>query len=128
MPRSSIIRPTQSLRRAAAIVLASGALALAAAPAFASHAGTTADCGSAGTFTIRAIQTAAGSHQAPEPASIIVFREGGALTVFEFRVNGQLRFTLADQGRQQNALDEVTCTFQNEAGATFEVTGILAGA
>jgi hypothetical protein len=123
-----LTRSVHSARRLAALALALVALAAAGTPALASHAGTTVDCGSAGTFTVRAMQTAAGDHQAPEPSSIIVFREGGALTVFEFRVNGVLRFTLADRGRQQNALDEVTCSFENEAGARFQVTGILAGA
>lgn len=128
MSPRSIHRPSQAVRRFAATVVASGALALAAAPALASHAGTTVDCGSAGTFTARAVQTAAGDHQAPEPSSVIVFEEGGALTVKEFRLNGQLRFALASNGRQQNAVDEVTCSFQNQAGTSFQVTGILAGA
>ena len=103
------------------------AVLLAALPgtALASHAGVIVDCGAAGTFTARATETGAGDHQAPEPSSITVFEEGGALTVFSLRVNGQPRFAIAGTGRSNNAVTEVTCSYTTGAGLLFEVTGIL---
>ena len=101
------------------------ALLVAAPAAFASHADETLDCGSAGSFVMRATQTAAGDHQAPEPSSVLLLEGGGVLTVSEFRVNGQLRFANASTGRANNAVTEVECSFLNEAGVLFNVTGIL---
>jgi hypothetical protein len=92
---------------------------------FASHAGVTVDCGDAGSFTARAVQTAAGDHQAPEPSSITVFEEGGTLTVMSLVVNGQPRFAIAATGLSNNAVTEVTCSYTTGAGLLFEVTGIL---
>ncbi len=111
--------------RLAVIGLLGAALLSAAPAALASHSGTTVDCGDAGTFTARATQTAAGSHQAPEPSSVLIFEEGGSLTVFEFWVNGQRRFQLASTGRAANAVEEVRCSFTNGAGSYFEIVGIL---
>jgi hypothetical protein len=119
------INPGTARRRVAAVTVACIALLGAAPAAFASHDGMPVDCGEAGTFTARATQTAAGSHQAPEPGDVLVFEEGGSLTAFEVWLNGQLRFSLADTGRQSNAVSEVTCTFYNAAGAYFEITGVL---
>jgi hypothetical protein len=101
------------------------AAVLAAAPAvFASHSGEIADCGDAGSYTLHATDTAAGT-QAPEPGNVLIFEEGGTLTVMEVWRDGQLRFSNAATGRTKNALDEVTCTFTNGAGNYFEITGVL---
>ena len=111
--------------RLAAIAFAITALIASAPAAFGSHAEETLDCGSAGTFVMRATETGAGDHQAPEPSSVLLLEGGGALTVLEFWVNGQLRFANASTGRGNNAVTEVTCSFRNEAGMLFEVNGIL---
>src|SRR5215471_17062066 len=55
--------------------------------ASATHGGATIDCGSAGTFTIKAQDTPAqGGIQAPFPHTVILFEEGGLVTVAEFVV------------------------------------------
>jgi hypothetical protein len=92
----------------------------------ASHAGAIVDCGTAGTFTVRAAENS-GGFQSPLPTSVIVFQEGGVLTVQRIARDGQLLFTRADNGRQQNNLTEVTCSFATGSDGTFTVTGILAG-
>ena len=124
MKGSTDLRPFGG--RIAAPIAIAAAVLLAAAPAvLASHDGMPVDCGSAGQFTARATQTAAGSHQAPEPGNVLVFEEGGSLAAFEVWLNGQLRFSIAGTGRDANAVDEVTCTFSNAAGSYFEITGVL---
>jgi hypothetical protein len=110
------------------IGLAVGALVLGvfAQPVGASHAGVIADCGSAGTFTVKAHDTgAADNPQAPAPASVTVFEEGGALSVLEFSVNGQLIFSNAGTGRANNNVEEVTCSYTTGDGVLITVTGIL---
>jgi hypothetical protein len=94
-------------------------------PASANHKGATIDCGSAGTFTIKAQQTPAqGGIQAPFPHTVILFEEGGLVTVFEFVVDGQVVFNNAETGQETNNVNEVTCTFTLD-GRVIEVTGIL---
>jgi hypothetical protein len=93
-------------------------------PAVASHAGAIADCGSAGTFTVQAAENSAG-FQSPFPTSVIVFEEGGVLTVYEVSRDGQLLLTRADTGRAKNNLNEITCSFTTGSDGTFTVTGIL---
>jgi hypothetical protein len=95
-----------------------------AGPAVASHAGAIADCGNAGTFTVKAAENSAG-FQSPFPTSVIVFEEGGVLTVHEVSRDGQLLFTRADTGREKNNLTEITCSFTTGSDGTFTVTGIL---
>jgi hypothetical protein len=95
-----------------------------AAPAVASHAGAIANCGGAGTFTVKAAENN-GGFQSPLPSSVIVFQEGGVLTVHEVSRDGQLLFTRAETGREKNNLAEVTCTFTTGSDGTFTVTGIL---
>jgi hypothetical protein len=99
-------------------------LASLAGPAAGSHAGAIADCGTAGTFTVKATDNAAGS-QSPTPFTAVVFEEGGVLTVHEISRNGQLLFTRADNGRARNSLTEVTCSFTSVSDGTFTVKGIL---
>lgn len=100
------------------------ALGSVAGPAVASHAGAIANCGTAGTFTVKAAENSAG-FQSPLPTSVIVFDEGGALTVREVSRDGQLLFTRADTGREKDNLTEITCSFTTGSDGTFTVTGIL---
>jgi hypothetical protein len=93
----------------------------------ASHAGAIADCGSAGTFTVKATTNSAG-FQSPTPFTAILFEEGGVLTAHQVVVNGELLFTRAVNGAQRNNVTEVTCSFTTGAGDDFIVTGILAAA
>jgi hypothetical protein len=95
-----------------------------AGPAVASHAGATANCGGAGTFTVKAAENSAG-FQSPFPTSVIVFEEGGVLTVHEVSRDGQLLVTRADTGRENDNLTEITCSFTTGSDGTFTVTGIL---
>jgi hypothetical protein len=92
--------------------------------AVASHAGAIANCGNAGTFTVKAAENRAG-FESPLPTSVIVFEEGGVLTVHEVSRDGQLLFTRADTGRTKDNLTEVTCSFTTGSDGTFTVTGIL---
>ena len=108
-----------------AMIMAAMSLGAYVQPASAFHAGATVDCGSAGTFTIKATQTGAGPGiQAPYPWTTIVFEEGGVLTVFKFIENGQVLYDRNETGRAMYAANEVTCTFTFERG-DIEVTGIL---
>jgi hypothetical protein len=100
------------------------ALGTFAGSAVASHAGAIANCGTAGTFTVKAANNSAG-FQSPLPSSVIVFEEGGVLTVQEISRDGQLLFTRADTGRERNNLTEVTCSFTTGFQGTFTVKGIL---
>ena len=94
-------------------------------PAGATHAGATADCGSAGTFTVKAQDTGAGV-QFPDPGKLVLFEEGGALTVLEFYVDGQLVWSAAQTGRANNNVTVVTCSFRNaDPGELFTVVGVL---
>ena len=69
--------------------------------------------------------TTAADFQSPLPTSVIVFEEGGVLTVHEISRDGQLLFTRADTGRETDNLTEVTCSFTTGSQGTFTVTGIL---
>jgi hypothetical protein len=112
----------------AVIVLVAGlTLGVQVHPAGAHHKGAAVDCGSAGTFTLRAQQTSGlGDLQAPGPADVILFEEGGVLAIFRFVEDGHVLFDNAATGAAMNNLDEVTCTFQI-GDSEIEVTGILVG-
>ena len=97
------------------------ALAAFASPAGASHAGATADCGTAGTFTLKATPNRA-DFQSPAPDKVILFEEGGVLSVRQLYVNGELVVT-----RGATVPHEATCTFTLGAGDTFTVVGTIAG-
>ena len=93
--------------------------------ASATHAGAVADCGSAGTLTVKAQDTGAGV-QFPDPGKVVIFEEGGALTVQQFYIEGQLVWSAADTGRAVNNVTEVTCSFRNaDPGELFTVVGVL---
>jgi hypothetical protein len=116
-------------RRGAIPLLASTMLVVLgtlAGPAIASHAGAIADCGTAGTFTVKAADNS-GGFQSPLPTSVIVFEEGGVLTVQRISRDGQLIFSRAETGRAQNSLTEVTCQIATGSDGVFTVTGILIG-
>jgi hypothetical protein len=115
-----------SMRRTI-IGLAVGALVILGAfaqAAGASHAGAIADCGSAGTFTLSAHDNSAG-FQSPAPADVLIFEEGGVLTILRASADGNLLFSNADTGQANNALTEVTCSFTTGGGVFYEVTGIF---
>jgi hypothetical protein len=95
-----------------------------AQPVGASHAGAIADCGSGGTFTVKAHDNGAG-FQSPAPDAVLAFEEGGTLTILDFYVNGQLIFSKAETGRANNNQEEVTCSFTSGDGVLFTATGIL---
>ena len=97
------------------------ALAVFASPAGASHAGAIANCGTAGTFTVKATTNHA-DFQSPAPDKLILFEEGGVLTVRRLYVNGQLVLT-----RGATVPHEATCTFTLGDGPTLTVIGTLAG-
>jgi hypothetical protein len=116
-------------RRGAITLLASTTLVAVgtlAGPAVGSHAGAIADCGSAGTFTVKAADNS-GGFQSPLPTSVIVFEEGGVLTVQRISRDGQLIFDRGVTGREQNNLTEVTCSITTGSDGVFTVTGILTG-
>src|SRR5215203_4458193 len=100
------------------------ALGSAAGQAVASHAGAIANCGDAGTFTVKAAENS-GGFQSPFPTSVILFEEGGVLTVHEISRDGQLLLTRANTGLNNNNLTEVTCSFTTGSDGTFTVTGTL---
>jgi hypothetical protein len=116
-----------SMRRAVLVLAASDLVILGAfpLPAGATHAGATADCGSAGTFTVKAQDTGAGI-QVPDPGKLVLFEEGGVVTVLEFYVEGQLVWSAAQTGRVKNNVTEVTCSFRNaDPGELFTVVGVF---
>lgn len=92
--------------------------------AVASHAGAAVTCDNGASFTLRATDNGTG-FQSPSPFTVLLFEEGGVLTIHSVRVDGNPLFSHADTGLAQNALTEVTCSFTIGAGAFFEVTGIL---
>jgi hypothetical protein len=95
-------------------------------PASAFHLGLTADCGSAGTFTIKATQTAKNPlFQVPTPTSRLLFEEGGGLTVSQLTLNGEVLLDKNETGREMNNVDEVTCTFTDPDLGEFGATGVL---
>lgn len=115
------------LRRRATTALVTcviASLGVFAASASASHAGALVTCDSGDTFTLRAVDNSAG-FQSPTPFTVLVFEEGGVLTVHSVRVDGTLLFSHAETGRATNAVTEVSCSFTIGAGAFFQVTGIL---
>jgi hypothetical protein len=101
-------------------------LAVYALPASAFHNDATADCGSAGTFTIRATETPLGPlNERPEPGIVLLFEEGGVLTVFKLALNGEVLVDKNPTGTARNNVDEVTCTFTLGDIGVIEATGIL---
>jgi hypothetical protein len=114
-------------RRGAITLLATTMLVAAgtlAGSAIASHAGAIADCGTAGTFTVKAADNS-GGFQSPLPTSVIAFEEGGVLTVQRIARDGQLIFDRGVTGRERNSLTEVTCSITTGSDGVFTVTGIL---
>jgi hypothetical protein len=109
---------------AALAVVPVAVLAGFAQPAVGSHAGSIVDCGSAGTFTLKAQETGT-PIQRPDPAVVTVFEEGGALAILSFSINGELIFTVAETGQANNNIDEVSCSYTTGLGTFIEVTGIL---
>ena len=113
------------VRRAGILVAcAVASVGLFAGSARATHAGALVTCDNGDTFTIRAVDNGT-DFQSPKQGDVLIFKEGGVLTVFRLSVNGELRFSEAETGQAHNAVDEVTCSFTIGAGAFFEVTGIL---
>jgi hypothetical protein len=111
-------------RVAIAVACAFASAGLFVGSASASHAGALVTCDNGDTFTIRAVDNGAG-FQSPGPGDVLIFEEGGVLTILRASVDGNLQFSFAETGRARNAIDEVTCSFTIGAGAFFEVTGVL---
>jgi hypothetical protein len=101
-------------------------LGVLAPPAGALHGGAIADCGAAGTFTLRVTANGAG-FESPGPNAHLLFVEGGTLSVLRVVRNGVLVWDPAAVGREANALTEVTCSFELANGVDLEVTGVFAG-
>ena len=113
------------IRRAAtAVTCAAASLGLFAGSASASHAGALATCDNGETFTIRAAENSAG-FQSPAPDHVLIFEEGGVLTLSRLSVDGNVVIDRAVTGRTSNAVNEVTCSFMLGDGPVFEVTGVL---
>jgi hypothetical protein len=114
------------IRRAAtAAAFATASLGLFAGSASASHAGALATCDNGDTFTIRAAENSAG-FQSPAPDHVLIFEEGGVLTLSRLSVDGNVVIDRAETGRTRNAVNEVTCSFTlGDDGPFFEVTGVL---
>jgi hypothetical protein len=99
---------------------------LLAQPAAALHKGATADCGDAGTFTVRAQENGAG-FESPPPSGAFLFEEGGVLTLLRIVRDGVVTFDAPATGRAKNAVDEVTCVMTLANGSVLEITGVLGG-
>src|SRR5687767_4579335 len=113
------------IRRAAtAAACAAASLGLFLGSASASQAGAVATCDNGDTFTIRAAENSAG-FQSPAPDHVVLFEEGGVLTLSRLSVAGNVVIDRAETGRTRNAVDEVTCSFTLGDGPVFEVTGVL---
>jgi hypothetical protein len=106
------------------LVSAMATIALFVDSASATHPGALVTCDNGDTYTLRAVDNGAG-FQSPKQGDVLIFKEGGVLTVLRLSVNGDLRFSFAETGRAKNAVTEVTCSFTIGAGAFFEVTGVL---
>ena len=113
-----------SALRRGVVAAAIGAFALFAGSASASHAGAIATCDNGETFTLRAADNS-GGFQSPAPDHVLIFEEGGVLTVFRLSVDGNVVLSRAEVGQANNAGTEVTCSFTIGAGLDFEVTGLL---
>jgi hypothetical protein len=115
------------IRRAAtAVACAAASLGLFAGNASASHAGAPVTCDNGDTFTLRAAENSAG-FQSPAPDHVLIFEEGGVLTVLRLSVNGNVVIDRAETGRTSNAVEEVECWFRlgDPPFPFFEVTGVL---
>ena len=113
------------IRRATtAVACAVASLGLFAGSASASHAGARVTCDNGGPFTLRAAENSAG-FQSPAPDHVLLFEEGGVLTVLRLSVNGNVVIDRAVTGQAKNPVDEVTCSFFLGDGPFFEVTGVL---
>ena len=113
-----------SYRRAGIFAAAVASFALFAGSAYASHAGAVATCDNGDTFTIRAADNS-GGFQSPAPDHVLIFKDGGVLTVFRLSVNGAVVLSRAETGQANNARTEVTCSFTSGDGVHFEVMGLL---
>jgi hypothetical protein len=106
------------------IILAAAALGLLAQPAAANHEGAIVDCGAAGTFTLRTTPTATG-FGVPRFTAVLLFQEGGTLSVERAVFDGVVVFEPAAVGIEHSAVDEVTCSFTLRNGVHVEITGVL---
>jgi len=113
-----------SNRRAGTLAAAVASFAVFAGSAYASHAGAVVTCDNGDTFTLRAAENS-GGFQSPAPDHVLIFDEGGVLTVFRLSVFGTVVLSRAETGQANNAGREVTCSFTTGDGVDFEVTGRL---
>jgi hypothetical protein len=106
--------------------VATATLVVVAQPAAAFHRGATADCGDAGVFTVRATPNGAG-FESPSPNSILLFEEGGTLSIRRAVRDGVLVWDSAAVGMAHNNVDEVTCSITLANGVHLVVTGVYTG-
>ena len=92
-----------SIRQAATVMAcAAASLGLFAGSASAGHAGARVTGDNGATFTLRAAENSAG-FQSPAPDHVLIFEEGGVLTLSRLSVNGNLVIDRAGTGRARNA-------------------------
>lgn len=93
-------------------------------PAGALHGDAVADCGSAGTFTLRTTPNGAG-FESPAWGNVLLFEGGGTLAPLVVSRDGQVLWDDAARGLARNAVEEVTCSFTLANGAQVVATGIF---
>lgn len=101
-------------------------IGLLAQPAAALHGGAIADCGDAGTLTVRATPNAAG-FESPLFNGVLLFEEGGTLSLMIVSLDGVVAWDDAAVGVTANAVEEVTCSFELANGVDVEATGVHTG-
>jgi hypothetical protein len=114
------------LRPVIALFVTVASVGLAAESAAANHRGAVADCGIAGTFTVRATPNGAG-FESPPFGDVLLFAEGGTLSVLRLSVDGQVTWEAAAVGRARNNVEEVTCSFTLANGVEVQATGVFTG-
>src|SRR5262245_51230695 len=108
---------------------ASAVLVVGAQPAAAIHQGATLDCGSAGTFTLKATDTGAGLFPPSFFQVELLLRDGhqvGTMVPFQVYVNGSLQTIstgAANAVGSQHGLS--TCSFTGSDGSQVVLIGIL---
>jgi len=109
--------------------LATGLIGFGAQPALAIHQGATVDCGSAGTFTLKAAETGAGLFP-PSFFQVDLLRTNGTpagtMVPFQVYVNGVLQSI--DTGADDALADHLglsTCSFTGSDGTQVVLIGVL---
>jgi hypothetical protein len=101
-----------------------GAVGWLAQPAAALHGGAIADCGDAGIFTFRTVETGAGT-QSPPWGDVLLLEGGGTLAPQVVVIDGEVAWDDASVGLANNAVEEVTCSFTLANGLRVDATGVF---